>query len=347
MRTKQGKSDAMRLPRCALGFRFCGFLCALAISSTAARAQSCQTSSDLDDATRAAIAASAQRYFELAGKGDTTGLKQNSIPSLASDFAAVESAVKDNQASVAGAQATVKALFLLAADATAPIPHAEFYCGVFGKNGQTSESAEFFLDNLPPGKYAAVILDAVTARSQATFSVILQQVGTDWKLGNLIVKNSLVAGHNSDWFIARAREYKAKGDLHDAWLYYLLARSMVSPFPFMSTLATDKLYDEFQSLQPDDVPWAGKTADLTAGNTTYKLIALFPDGVGDDLDLIVKYQMADVSDTTKAYQSNVAVMKALVGKYPEFKEAFAAIVARAVEPSGRDFGTLLAMKDIK
>jgi hypothetical protein len=61
----------------------------------------------------------------------------------------------------------------------------------------------------------------------------------------------------------------------------------------------------------------------------------------------VKYQAADVSNTNQAYQNNIAVMKALVAKYPELREAFAAVVARAMDPSGRDYGTLLAMKDIK
>jgi hypothetical protein len=41
------------------------------------------------------------------------------------------------------------------------------------------------------------------------------------------------------------------------------------------------------------------------------------------------------------------VIKALVAKYPEVRDAFAAVVARAVDPSGRDFGTLLAMKEVK
>jgi hypothetical protein len=59
---------------------------------------------------------------------------------------------------------------------------------------------------------------------------------------------------------------------------------------------------------------------------------VFPKGVGSDLDLIVKYQVADVSNTNQAYQSNVAVAKALVAKYPELRDAFAGVVARAVEP---------------
>jgi hypothetical protein len=41
------------------------------------------------------------------------------------------------------------------------------------------------------------------------------------------------------------------------------------------------------------------------------------------------------------------VIKALVAKFPELREAFAGAVARAVDPSGHDYGTLLAMKDVK
>jgi hypothetical protein len=115
----------------------------------------------------------------------------------------------------------------------------------------------------------------------------------------------------------------------------------------MSTAATDKLYDESQKAQPADFPGDAKTADLSAGTSTYKLSALFPEVVGSDLDLIVKYQVADVSNTNQSYQSNIAVMKALVTKYPELRTAFAGIEARAVATSGQDYGTLLPMKDIK
>ena len=65
------------------------------------------------------------------------------------------------------------------------------------------------------------------------------------------------------------------------------------------------------------------------------------------MDLVVKYQAPDATNTNQAYQSNVAVIKALVAKIPEVREAFAGVVARAVDPNGRDYGTLLEMKDIK
>jgi len=80
---------------------------------------------------------------------------------------------------------------------------------------------------------------------------------------------------------------------------------------------------------------------------TYELIDLFPTLVGNDLDVVVKYRVTDIADTNKAFQDNTAVMKALLARYPELRDSFAGIVARAVAPSGQDYGSLLAMKDIK
>lgn len=322
-------------------------LCVLIAVPLKVHAQSCQTASEIDAATKTAIQNTAQRYYDMATKGDAASLRQNSIPSLASDFAGIEGTLKANQPNLTGAQGTIKSFFLLDASGPAPIPNAVFYCGVFGKNGQTANSAEFFLNNLPPAKYAVALIDGTSSAGRTMFSEILQETGTDWKLAGLYIKPAQVAGHDSNWFLARAREYKAKGQMHNAWFYYEEALSLISPVSFMSTLATDTLADEAQNVQPTDVPVAGKTADLATGAVTYKLTEMFRQPVGNDLDLVVKYQSADVANTNQAYQDNVAVMKAVLQKWPELRDAFAGIVARGVDASGRDYGTLLAMKDIK
>src|SRR5215469_2963873 len=319
----------------------------LVLVTSAVSGQICQTSADMDATVHNAITSAGQRYFGLATKGDAASLKQNSIPSLASDFGGIENLIKERQPDLAGAQATIKNAFLLDNEQGTPNTRAEFYCGVFGKNGQTANSAAFYLDNLPPAKYAVVVLDATSAKGRTMFSEVLQQMGTGWKLGGLYVKSAQIAGHDSDWFLNQARQYKATGQTHNAWFYYQEARSLISPLPFMSTLATDKLYDESQNLQPADLPAGGKTVDLAAGGSTFKLTSVFPEVVGNDLDMIVRYQSANVSNTNLAYQDNLNVIKALVTKYPEVRGAFAAVVARAVDVSGRDYGTLLAMKDVK
>jgi hypothetical protein len=86
---------------------------------------------------------------------------------------------------------------------------------------------------------------------------------------------------------------------------------------------------------------------VAPGGKTYKLTTVSPLPVQQDLDLLVRYQTASVADTGQAFQENIAVMKALLVKYPELRDAFAGVVARGVEPSGRDYGTMLPMKEIK
>lgn len=301
----------------------------------------------MDASARTTITNTGQRYFDMAAKNDTASLKQNAIPTLSSDFGGIENLIKERQSDLAGGQAIIKNAFLLDNEQGTPNTRAEFYCGVFGKNGQTANSAAFYLDNLPPAKYAVVLLDVTTPKGRIMFSEVLQQIGMDWKLGGLYIKSAQIAGHDSDWFLNQARHYKTKGQTHNAWFYYQEARGLISPVPFMSTLATDKLYDESQGLQPADLPAGGKTIDLAVGGSTFKLSSVFPEAVGNDLDLIVRYQSANVSNTNLAYQDNLNVIKALVTKYPEVRDAFAAVVARAVDVSGRDYGTLLAMKDVK
>jgi hypothetical protein len=312
-----------------------------------AAGQTCQGAGDMEAPVRTALETTARRYFDMAARGESAALQQNAVPSLASNFGGIEAAVKENQATFAKAQPSVRPPFLLTAEGGQPSTRAEFLCGVFGSNGQTRDSAVFDLNNLPPGKYGVAVVDAKGQQDARTLTMILQQMGADWKLAGFYVRAAQVNGHDAAWFIQRARELKTKGQNRSAWLYFREAIALTTPADFMSTQSTDKLYDEAQTVQPTDLPSEGKTVDLTAGATTYKLTAIFPLSVGSDLDLVVKYQAPDVSDTVKTFQTNASLMKALVTKFPEFREAFAGIVARAVDPNGQDYGSMLPMKDIK
>ena len=326
----------------------CGWLSLVLLGVTAAvNGQTCQSASDMDPAVRTAVETTAKRYFDLAARGDSATLQQNSIAAVAANFGGIEAAVKDNQAAFRGAQAAVRPPFILTAEGSAPLERAEFLCGVFGPSGQTAGSAVFMLRNLPPGKYGVVIIDAQGGQDRRTLTMIVQQVGTDWKLAGFFARPLQVNGHDGAWFAQRARDFKAKGQTRNAWLYYHEAVALSSPVDFMSTQATDKLYDEMQTVQPSDLPVNGSTVDVSAGAKTYRVTEVFPLAVGNDLDVVVKYQAADVSDTAQTYQENMAVTKAVIAKYPELREAFAGVIVRAVEPSGRDYGSLLAMKDIK
>jgi hypothetical protein len=314
-----------------------------------AEAQTCSTASDMDAATRSALETTGKRLFDMASKGDVFNLKQSAIPSLAANFTGIETAVIENKDAFSGAQATVRPPFLLKLDGNEPAARAEFLCGVFGPQGQTANSAVFVIPNLPPGTYAIDILDVTGgAKGPYTLSFVLQQIGNDWKLGGFYAKSAQAAGHDAKWYMQQADQSKAKGQVHNAYLYYLEARDLTSPVPFMSTLETDHLYDTIHNNQPKDIPTDGNTVDLAAANgKTYKLVQIFPVVVGNDLDLVVKYQHPDISNTGQTFQDNMAVMRAIVAKYPEVRGAFGAVVARAVQPDGKDYGSLMPMKDIK
>ena len=319
----------------------------LLLLGASCRGQTCQSVADMDVAVRTALETAAQRYFEISARGDTTAMKQKAIATVAASFAGIEAAVKENQAAFTSAKATVRPPFLLTADGPEALARAEFLCGVCGKSGQTKDSAVFVLNNLPPGKYGVTILDANGGKEPMTLTLILQEVGADWKLAGFFPRSSQAAGHDAAWFLQRARDFKAKSQNHNAWLYFREAIALSSPVDFMSTLATDNLYDELQAMQPADVPANGNATDLNAGGKIYRLTEIFPLAVGNDLEVVVRYQSADISNTAHAFQENTAVIKALIAKFTELREAFASVVARAVDPSGHDYGTLLAMKDIK
>jgi len=308
--------------------------------------QTCLTGDDLNAATRTALENAGRRYSELAAKGDTETLKEMAIPSVAADFGGIQTAVKDNREALAGSQVTVRPPFLLEAQGKEPLARAEFLCGVFGRSGQTQGSAVFVIPNLPPGNYAVVIMD-VTGKVPHTLSLVLQEARTEWKLAGFYAKPVWVAGHDGKWFWERAREFKAKGQGRNAWFYYNQARDLLAPVPFMSSMATDEIYDEAEPLRPQDLPSNGNSVDLSAGGRTYRLTSIFAVGTDSDVDLVAKYQTPDLSNTNRVYQDNVSLIKTLVAKHPEFRDGFAAIIARAVEPSGKDFGTLLKMEDIK
>ena len=174
----------------------------------------------------------------------------------------------------------------------------------------------------------------------------LQQIGADWKLAGYFARATQAAGHDGAWFAQRARDFRAKSQTRNAWLYYREAIALSAPVDFMSTLATDKLYDEAQAVLPGDLP-INEALDLSAGGKSNRWTGIYLLAVEADVDVVVLYESPDISNTQKTYEQNGLVIKAVVAKFPEFRDAFAGVVARAVEPSGRDYGTLLPMKDIK
>jgi hypothetical protein len=311
---------------------------------TPAFAQNCLTADDIDAGARANLQNTGLQFFRLSAAGDVAGLKAAAIPSLANSFAGVETAVNDHKTDFAGAQATPASIYVLEAPGTSTNARAEFFCGVFNSQDRVS----FVIPDLAPGRYAVVTEDVVGGHRPLKLTFVLQQQGNHWALAGYTLKTTEIGGHNLNWYLTQARQYKSRGQNMAAYLSYLEAWDLSQPVEIEYTVQQDKLADEMQQARPADWPANNQPMTLMAAAKSYRITQLFPAIVGDDLDLIVKYQATtDVSNTAVAFQDNMAVIKGIVAKYPELRAAFAGVVARAVDPSGRDYGSLLAMKDVK
>jgi hypothetical protein len=314
-----------------------------ATASLPAWAESCSSAADMDTATKAALEQAGRRYLQMAANQDFAGLKQSSIPLLASSFAGIEAAVVGNHPNLEGAQATLRAVFLLEAPGTTTYQRAEFFCGIYN----SPERVTFVLSSLPAGHYGVVIEDLKGGQAPLSLLLVLNQQAGAWKLAGMYLAPTRLAGHDAQWFWDQARAFKASAQKHNAWLYYLAAWDLLAPADFMYTVPRERLSEEMEQIRPAEMPAPAKPMPLVVGARTYRITQMLPEPVGTELFLGVTYQVPDLSNPLQVAQDNTAVMRTLVAQYPELRQAFSGVVARAVDPSGRDYGSLLAMKDIE
>lgn len=317
----------------------------LLLFASFASAEVCSTIADMDASTRSALEHAALQFGDAVIQGNVAALRQSSIASLASNFSGAEALVNSSKPVFAGGQASIRATYLLDATGSTPVlEHAQFLCGIWG----TPQFVSFNLDNLPAAKYGLVIEDVKTPKGPYLASFILQQEGGTWKLAGFPPpKPSQAQGHDASWYLSKAREYKSKGQIHNAWFYYQEARALVTPVNFMTFTPLIKLDKEAQQSVPSDLPMNGPVDLVAANGKSYKVTDIFLVMADNGMNLVVKYSLPDVSNTTQTFQENTTVIKTIASKYPEYRETFAGIVARAVAPNGQDYGTMLDMKNIQ
>lgn len=304
-------------------------------------AQSCQTREEMPEQARTALDNTAKQTFDQAARGDLNSLRTNSIPTLNFDTD-VASPVNGNKAAMQGATAQIRTSFLLDTGPT-PSPEGRFYCGVFGANGMAPNGAEFDIPNLPAGKYGVVFQDFNGPKGPYVLSTIFQDVG-GWKIADFRLHPEAAVGHDGLWYLEQARQFKTRGQNHNAWFYYVTSWDLLAPVPFMESRLLSKILQESGSIQPKDVPTGGKPVSYTANGKTYNITEMSVLHQDNSFDLSLKYSVPSTADfnATQADARNLA--NALVNQYPELKQVFNRVWAHAVDPSGGDVPGLINLK---
>ncbi len=329
-------------------FASSGFLCI----ANRAWAQECTQDHDIEPATYAVLTVAARQYLDLSAQADFSALHAKIAPAAESSLPAISAAIQQHRAELKGT-ISVKRVYLLSQPTGASGERGEFYCGVFGANGHTSESASFRIPALAPGRYAIVFQQIDNKDSSLSLALVLQEMAANgetgslrWRIAGYYLKASSANGHDGGWFADQAKEAKRKGNNYLAWLYNYVAWELQAPVDFMSTLELDRLSADMQALTAPDLP-ASAPVMFTAGGKPFKLTQLFPVVESGKLDLVVKYGVADLANTAKIAKDNADLIHAVVATHPELRDQFQAVVARAVAPNGEDYGTVMAMQDVK
>ena len=62
--------------------------------------------------------------------------------------------------------------------------------------------------NLPAGRYAVVIQKITGSKDPITLTMVLQNDGGAWKLAGYYPRLNAIGGHDGQWYLTKAREYK-------------------------------------------------------------------------------------------------------------------------------------------
>ncbi len=315
---------------------------ALIVAGTTAWSQSCQTNDEIAGPVRTAIETAAQKVFDQASHGDVAAIRLDIAPSQQSSMDGIASAVTGNRAAIAGANRQVRITFLLDTGAT-PTADGRFYCGVFGATEATANSAEFDIPGLPAGKYGVVIQDVTGNKGPYALTTIFQEVG-GWKTAGLYVRPEAAMGHDGLWFLERAREYKTKGQNHNAWFYYFQSWDLMAPVTFMDTKLLSKIIQESNNIQPKDIPVGGNAVNYSANGRSYSLTDISVFRSDKALDLNVKYSVPKITDFNATQADARSLANALVAQYPELKDGFHNLMVHAIDPGGAEVVGMITLQ---
>ena len=322
-----------------------GLAVAAVLSAPVALAVSCSTQGQLTEAQRNELVQPAKALAALAQAGDVAGLKAQTIASVAERFDSIAAAVESAAPLIQRAAIEVDALYLLdSTDLKATVDETQFFCG-----GANTHEVVLSIPQIPPGKYALVVLHASGVPQPQSITLLLTQDpanGNQWKLAGSFLHGLTSAGHDGVWYWTQAREYARRKQNWNAYFYYQTAAYLLNPVYFLSSPNLDKLLREQAAIAPSGLPGTQPMV-LSTNGQTFSITELHTDSSLGGLDLVINYTATDTSDPVATRSRNVELLKAMLARHPELRDAFHGLWAYANAPDQRPFANELPMDQIK
>jgi hypothetical protein len=296
----------------------------------AALAATCTMQDEMSPQDRGALAAAGARLAQAIAGQDAATVKAMLLPAEASAWDGIRTAVEQAAPLTSNGHVQFRDGFLLDASGQTAAQDTQFFC----TNASGSMNITVSMPNLPPGRYAVLLADALGAAAQGQLGMILawDNASSAWLLAGLSVRPGAFDGHDGTWYWKRAREM-AKEDPWTAWYSYDAAAYLLLPVDFLSSPNLEKLRQEQQQITPS--PRSALPLSLADGDRTWKIDSVSLDGSLREPDLGVAYESTGVTDPAALRTEAIAVLSALLKTQPGIRANFHGLWAYAVNNGKR------------
>ena len=296
------------------------FLCFLLGVPVSGYAVSCTTQAELSPQDREALGSVGQRLAGAMVQQDFTALQAALLPAVAPQWDGIRTVVEQSAPLMKGGQVQLRSLYLLDATSLTAVADSQFFCS----NANGSLTVTISMRELPPGRYALVLADAVGAQlaGQVAFILGWDTTGTTpaWRLGGVFIRPGMLDGHDGIWYWERAREMAKANSSWSAWFCYETARYLLLPVDFLSSPNLEKLGQE--QVQVKNSPTEAFPYSLPDGARTWTIDSVRLDTSLRQADLGVTYESTGVTDPAAMRTEAVAVLSAFLKAQPTLRQGF-------------------------
>ncbi len=303
---------------------------ALLALPAAALAATCSMQDEIHPPDQAAIADAGTRLLQAIAGQDETTVKAALLPAEAGEWGGIQSAIAQAGPLVANGHLQFRGAFLLDASTQTGPADTDFFCS----NASGSMNITLSMHDLPPGRYAVLLADALGSQLAGQVGLVLawNPQASQWQLAGLSVRPGALDSHDGVWYWKRARSL-ATADPWSAWYDYDLAAYLQLPFDFISSPNLQKLRQEQEHIVP--APHTAFPLTLPQGDRTWKIDAVNIDTSLRAADLAIVYESTGVTDPAAQRTEATSVMSAFLKSQPGIRANFHGLWAIAVKNGQR------------
>lgn len=326
---------------------FALLLCGTLVPSVTTLAEPCTTQSQMTPAERDTLVRVGTSLASLTAENNPEAIRAQTMPQFAQEFAGIQNAVRTSAPHLQGASFVPDTLWILDASGAktggdGSPQDAQFFCTLNRSALQTS----FLIPALPAGRYALVVLNtAGTAEPWQVAMLLRQSAQGTWQMGGLFPRATVAGGHDGLWYWRAARDFSAKKEHWNAFVYYTEAEQLLKPVSFISTTHLEALQGERSKSAPAALS-TGISSDqplviAPAKGDEIRVTSLGAENAPDrsgGIDLLAHVRVNEsLADPIASRSRNAAAARALIAAYPELRSAFHGVWIVADLPGGGNY----------